>query len=401
MHRFITAMLLATLACFSLATHAQTSPLPDEINALSLYAGARQLNEQGTPVNDSVFLNDGLASIQSQFEKDYTETPLPLVFQLAEPFDLHRMEVVNSFYEKDYPGISTKRLRLEQGKTASGPWTPLIEVELAKGTKPQNFPFSPAKNVRYLRVTFLQNYGEKRWWSLAELGVYGKRASQRSPASFAGTWETTYGQMRLELQGQRITGCYGSEGANAIEGVVDGTAFYGRYIEGNTVGPMSFVMTVDGELSGIYGSNMEDPFRYRWDATRSKDAAIRCAGSGEDDLASELEDKGRVVLRGILFDTGKDVIKPESLPVLEQLAAAIRKNGGRYLIEGHTDDRGGAAMNQTLSEKRAASVKRWLVGHGIDAGALSTAGYGMSRPTMPNDTEAGRAANRRVEVVKQ
>jgi OOP family OmpA-OmpF porin len=70
----------------------------------------------------------------------------------------------------------------------------------------------------------------------------------------------------------------------------------------------------------------------------------------------------------------------------------------RYLIEGHTDDRGGAAMNQGLSERRAASVKAWLVKAGIDAGRLETKGFGMSKPALPNDSEAGRAANRRVEV---
>lgn len=401
MTRTLVALLLACLAAAAMAAE----PATDEINALSLYAGTRQVDHQGQPVNDSHLLNDGVATRHSQFEVSRTGEPtLSLVFQLAEPYDLHRLEAVNSFEEDGYPGISTRRLRLEHGPSHEGPWTPVTEVELAKGTKPQGFAFPPVKNVRYLRVTFLENYGEERWWNLAELAVYGRRVAERGAADFSGTWETTYGFMHLTQEGERVYGCYGSEGANLVDGVVDGQSFYGSYTEGNTVGPMSFVMTVEGEMSGIYGTGFIDPTRYRWDAVRTNDAqAINCGGQADEEsegIADELANNGRVVLRGILFDTGKDVIKPESIPVLEELAEAIRKAGGRYLIEGHTDNRGGEAFNQTLSEKRAESVKRWLVEHGIDAAALSTEGHGMSRPAMPNDTDAGRAANRRVEVVK-
>ena len=66
-------------------------------------------------------------------------------------------------------------------------------------------------------------------------------------------------------------------------------------------------------------------------------------------------------------------------------------------IEGHTDNRGGAAMNKKLSTARAASVVKWLVAHGIDAATLSSEGFGQDRPIESNDTEAGRRENRRVE----
>jgi OmpA-OmpF porin, OOP family len=66
-------------------------------------------------------------------------------------------------------------------------------------------------------------------------------------------------------------------------------------------------------------------------------------------------------------------------------------------IEGHTDNRGAAAYNKRLSERRAASVVKWLVARGVAKSRLSSAGYGMERPIDSNDTDEGRQANRRVE----
>jgi outer membrane protein OmpA-like peptidoglycan-associated protein len=72
------------------------------------------------------------------------------------------------------------------------------------------------------------------------------------------------------------------------------------------------------------------------------------------------------------------------------------------LIEGHTDNTGDFDANKTLSEERAQAVKNALVkDHGIEAGRLKTVGLGSTQPTASNDTEEGRAENRRVELVKQ
>lgn len=70
-------------------------------------------------------------------------------------------------------------------------------------------------------------------------------------------------------------------------------------------------------------------------------------------------------------------------------------------IEGHTDNIGGESFNQTLSEKRAKSVVDYLTANGIEANRLSSSGKGLSSPIEKNDTEFGRAKNRRVELVKQ
>jgi outer membrane protein OmpA-like peptidoglycan-associated protein len=93
---------------------------------------------------------------------------------------------------------------------------------------------------------------------------------------------------------------------------------------------------------------------------------------------------------------------PPSRHVLEQLGRALRSQGltgQAFRIEGHTDDTGTDAYNQSLSERRAAAVRRYLEGRGVGTGRLQTVGCGESEPRQPNGTEAGRQRNRRVEVI--
>ena len=105
----------------------------------------------------------------------------------------------------------------------------------------------------------------------------------------------------------------------------------------------------------------------------------------------------------IYFDSGSTRISRRSRAQLGQIARALRSRALRRIrirIDGHTDSRGSAASNQTLSERRAESVKRTLVEeHRISRERIETTGFGESRPVEPNDTEAGRAANRRVTFV--
>jgi len=127
---------------------------------------------------------------------------------------------------------------------------------------------------------------------------------------------------------------------------------------------------------------------------------FRLAEGGKS-IKSALDTDGKIVTHGILFDTGKDVIKPESLPTLKAILAILNDNPGlKFSIEGHTDSQGNTAINQPLSEKRAAAVMAWLSGKGIDPARLKTKGFGDSKPIDTNDTPEGRANNRRVEFVK-
>lgn len=108
-----------------------------------------------------------------------------------------------------------------------------------------------------------------------------------------------------------------------------------------------------------------------------------------------------VTLRGdTSFALGSDELSPAARTELDALAKRILALESVDSIEvaGHTDNRGAAAFNQALSERRAQSVKRYLVEQGVNAAKITTTGYGMSRPVADNDTAAGRAANRRVDI---
>lgn len=112
----------------------------------------------------------------------------------------------------------------------------------------------------------------------------------------------------------------------------------------------------------------------------------------------------RIVLRGVNFDFDKSDIRPDSRPVLDQAADVLRQSPNVHIsVEGHTDSVGSEMYNEKLSVRRAEAVFRYLVNHGVAPERMEVAGYGQTRPVADNDTETGRAQNRRVElhVVKQ
>jgi outer membrane protein OmpA-like peptidoglycan-associated protein len=120
-------------------------------------------------------------------------------------------------------------------------------------------------------------------------------------------------------------------------------------------------------------------------------------------LLDSLDRVGHTVLKGILFDTDKAVIKPESRKALEEIAKLLRENPGvAAFIVGHTDTSGSFEHNMDLSGRRAAAVVEALVSDfGISVDRLTPRGVGPLAPIGSNDTEAGRALNRRVEMVKR
>jgi len=107
------------------------------------------------------------------------------------------------------------------------------------------------------------------------------------------------------------------------------------------------------------------------------------------------------ITQQIHFEYNKDKIRPESFPVLDAVVEVLNKNPDIKLeVQGHTDNKGGAAYNKNLSNRRAASVKTYLVTHGITPARLTSLGYGFDRPIVDNSTEQNRALNRRVQFIR-
>ena len=157
--------------------------------------------------------------------------------------------------------------------------------------------------------------------------------------------------------------------------------------------PQSHVTLTDTIYFEVHGSDANDPTLI---------ATIRVAAGGKK-LYDALAATGRVSTHGILFATGSDQIRPESTPTLKEIGDMLTEHADlKLLIEGHTDNVGSAAANQTLSDKRAAAVTAYLTKtFSIDAARLTSKGFGASKPAGPNTTAEGRQNNRRVELVKK
>ena len=113
-----------------------------------------------------------------------------------------------------------------------------------------------------------------------------------------------------------------------------------------------------------------------------------------------VDSRGCWVIKGITFDYKKWVIKEEFDSNLSNIVDILQKNPNMYIrIEGHTDNIGSMKYNIDLSQKRAQAVKNYLVGKGINESRVSIVGFGYKKPIAPNDTEEGRALNRRAEIV--
>jgi outer membrane protein OmpA-like peptidoglycan-associated protein/curli biogenesis system outer membrane secretion channel CsgG len=139
--------------------------------------------------------------------------------------------------------------------------------------------------------------------------------------------------------------------------------------------------------------------------TGDKTMAIRRVRFAESspDFSQTITSSGKFVTHGILFDTDSDHVKPESAVVIQSIAKGLMQAADlNFEIDGHTDSTGVAAHNLELSKRRAEAVKNILVSQfSIDAGRLTTAGFGSSKPIDSNSTPEGKANNRRVEFVRK
>ena len=109
--------------------------------------------------------------------------------------------------------------------------------------------------------------------------------------------------------------------------------------------------------------------------------------------------KQKIVLRGVNFDFDKSTIRPDAGAILQEAARILREEPDvDVAVDGHTDARGTDEYNQRLSERRAQAVADYLARLGVAASRLRPEGFGESRPVADNDTEEGRAQNRRVEL---
>ena len=201
-----------------------------------------------------------------------------------------------------------------------------------------------------------------------------------------------------ELSPRAWVGMIPSKVPHGKEEVNDQHDIQWQYLEKKTSGVLKFVAPPD---NGSYDFRLNSTDA---DGVEITSVTFQVGGSLDSKaMAGAIARTGKLTLYGVQFDFNQATIKPESEPVLKEVAAVMQQDPLLKLrIEGHTDNVGKAPYNLDLSKKRAESVKTFLTTkHQIDAARLATDGFGDSRPIAKNDTEQGRAQNRRVELVKQ
>lgn len=160
-----------------------------------------------------------------------------------------------------------------------------------------------------------------------------------------------------------------------------------------------FVVKLGGSLNGKFDGRASAVL----DVVQVKGVEQKMAFVDASEMQSEIEKKGRISLYGIHFDTGSATIKPESDATLSEMAKLLARNPGwKLAVVGHTDNVGGEEYNLKLSQQRAQAVAVALVEkHKVSPGKLHAQGMGMKQPLAANDSESGRAKNRRVELVRE
>jgi len=131
---------------------------------------------------------------------------------------------------------------------------------------------------------------------------------------------------------------------------------------------------------------------------QERDLRARTAGT-DVQVIRQGDDLVLNIPSGITFAYDSANVQPQFQRTLDQVADTLSQYNQTYVdVYGHTDSTGSDQYNQALSERRARSVADYLSGHGVQAARIGTRGYGKTQPIASNDTDAGRAANRRVEV---
>jgi hypothetical protein len=338
-------------------------------------------------------------------------TPKVFIFELA-----NRSEITSLAFDTanvENRGCGAKDLRVEISERRDGGFTEIARPSLAPVKDHQKFALKTPTTGRYLKLTVLNNWGDSQYMEIMDMYAYGRALATRPLADNSGTFSSDYGDFHMQQTGAAVNGCYVQNNGLIENGGFDGRVLRFTWSEGEVApgerhgGPAMLIFSDDGQsFTGFFWSEGGTGiYSGVWNGKRTSRTIGSCPywrpGSGNE-ITKQLQSEGRARLYGILFDTDSDHLKDESKPTLEKLVAAARSQPTwKFAIEGHTDNVGSDAHNQTLSEKRAASVKAYLVNAGVAANRLTTQGFGASRPVNSNDTALGRSQNRRVEIVKQ
>ena len=334
-----------------------------------------------------------------------------IVIALPEKTLLKTLEFDNSHVDAQFTGCSAKDITVEMSDTSENDgFQKIADVSLKDREENQRFPVSAEVPGRWVRLTIKNNHNpsdQDNTIELSEFRAFGEQFTHTPLPNISGTYETYFtNSLHLKQEGMSVTGCYEAR-EGRLEGGIEGRTFKFTYYELNAgknqeMGVGVMVFSPDGkQLFSLWQGGGRERLILGEKKTDNVGSCPGWKSEVEDQMTKEMEEFGRVRVYGVNFDSDKDVIKDESKPTLDKIVAMLKaKPDWKITIEGHTDSTSTPQHNQGLSERRAASVKNYLVTAGIDGSRLTTVGYGQTKPVASNDTPIGRAQNRRVELGK-
>lgn len=342
--------------------------------------------------------------------------PASVILELAERTSLTRFAFDTDGLNKDEKAVKGIRVEVSDASATSG-FSPVLEAELKMAESGQSFALPSPAVGRWVKITALSNYGSDYYGMIAVHGYGDQLTHDAKITDITGSYlgENGWGLVQLKQEGTRVAGCY-EYLQGTIAGGSEGRVLKAEMIEQSPSGPqklvglfsfssdskrlVGLVRNADSEASGalysMYIAEKTGP-----NLGKCPQIPDWAGNAAKSQISAKLERDGRARLDGINFDFNSDVIRAESKPLLDQVAAMLKEHGDwQVTLEGHTDNIGGAAFNKALSTRRAASVKAYLAGAGVPDARLASSGLGFERPVATNDTQAGRAENRRVEIVR-
>ena len=339
----------------------------------------------------------GWASAKGQTKDNAVVIALPEKIELS--------HVIFDTGSIDGPGRGANNVTIAMSdQNAFGGFQDVASVTLADGRDNQVFPIGNKGAGRWLRLTIRDNHGDPDFTELMEVRILGNKLTETPARDISGTYATEYGDMHIKQEGTFVAGCYEHD-EGLIFGGIEGRVLKVSWRESDEdAGPAIMVFSPHGKrMNGLWwfeGRQSAKPGF--WDGDKITDEVGKCAHWSGDvgaEIIRDLEELGRARVYGINFDVAAAVVKDESKPTLDKIAAVLKlRPSWKMTVEGHTDSTGGEEYNHELSESRATAVVAYIASQGIDITRLTAIGFGMSQPVASNDTSLGQSQNRRVEL---
>ncbi len=399
------------------APAAQTSDRQKPASLVALSAGAyivKRPSEWMQSESAYALLDENPASLWATDRG--VVSPQTIVIALPEKTLLKTMEFDNASTESQFKGCSAKDITVEVSDTSeSDGFQKIADVSLQDRVNNQLFPVSAEVPARWVRLTVRNNHtaDTDSTIELNEFRAYGTQLTHTAPADLSGTYDFEFtGGLHLKQEGTSLTGCYENRRGlirGGIEGHIAKLTWFEQSggEESKEMGSGILLLTADAKQAiGVWWNAGSQAYTERLlTGPRKSSETGSCPhwlGGVEQQLSSDLEKLGRARVYGINFDSDSDRIRDESKSTLDKIVTILKaKPEWKVTIEGHTDSTSTPEHNQDLSERRGSSVKAYLQAAGIEGARLSTAGFGATKPIASNDSEIGRAQNRRVELVRQ